>query len=289
MVLAPGMSSPQSNFSLKKTEQDLKDVFKTISQAENDSSRLEISLKFQKQLRFALAHSGSADYPWDSLKFVSRTESPDGSFRLYNWNVPLLSGNNRYFCLIQFKGSMKKMPVVALTDFSLSITEPGQFSGDSLHWYGALYYKVIPFELRDKKKAYILLGWNGISKEISGKIIEVLTLGSNGAPAFGSPVFPAYLDGKLLRIVFRYASTTVMNLRYQLQALPGKPKWNGKKKEFTNNTRSQWMIVFDHLVPMDPQLAGQYQFYVPASETAEGFVYENFQWKYIGEFDARNP
>ena len=289
MVLSPCVSFEQSTVSLKKAEQDLREAFTAIGQSENDSTRLALSLAFQQQLRFVLSYSGSADYPWDSLKFVAKTESPDGSFRLYNWNVPLLGGSNRYFCLLQYKGSMKKLPVVALTDFSGSVTEPGQFSGDSLHWYGALYYKVIPFELKDKSKAYILLGWDGISKEISGKIIEVLTLGSNGAPSFGSPVFYGYLDGKLLRIVFRYASSAGMNLRYQLQVLPGKPKWNAKKKEYTNSTSSQWMIVFDHLVPMDPQLAGQYQFYVPASETAEGFVYENFRWKYIGEFDARNP
>ncbi|MEI7491942.1 MAG: hypothetical protein WCK92_11125 [Bacteroidota bacterium] len=287
--MPPCISGGQSTFSLKKTEQYLKEAFKDIGQAENDSARLALSLGFQKQLRVALSNSGSSDYPWDSLKFIAKTESPDGSFRLYNWNVPLLGGGNRYFCLIQFKGSMKKIPVVGLTDFSGSVAEPGQFSGDSLHWYGALYYKVIPFEQQDKTKAYILLGWAGISKDISGKIIEVMALGGNGTPAFGSPVFPGYLDGKLLRVVFRYASSAGMNLRYQLQILPGKPKWNAKKKEYTNSTGSQWMIVFDHLVPMDPQLAGQYQFYVPASETAEGFVYENFRWKYIGEFDARNP
>jgi len=49
------------------------------------------------------------------------------------------------------------------------------------------------------------------------------------------------------------------------------------------------MIVFDHLLPLDPQLEGQYKFYVPSSETAEGFIYENFSWKYVPEFDALNP
>ncbi|MCX6285581.1 MAG: hypothetical protein NTY96_00515 [Bacteroidetes bacterium] len=289
LVLAPITVKPQVTFRLKKTEQELKDAFIGINQGDTDSTRLALSLDFEKQFRIALNLQGSADYTWDSLKYVAKIESPDGLFRLYNWNVPLINGGNRYFCLVQFRGRIKKLLPVALTDHSDSIPEPGSYRGDSLHWYGALYYKVIPFELKDKKNAYILLGWDGISREISSKLIEVLTFRNDGIPEFGFPVFPDYLDGKCLRIIFRYASTAGMNLRYQLQTIPGKPVWNNKKREYTTDSRSRWMIAFDHLVPIDPQLEGQYKFYVPASETAEGFIYENYRWNYIKEFDARNP
>ncbi|MCX6282588.1 MAG: hypothetical protein NTU51_11565 [Bacteroidetes bacterium] len=284
----PGVRS-QGLDGLRSREKELKEAFGSILPGETDSLRLAFSKDFQEQLRSALFLKGSADYPWDSLKHVAKIESPDGSFRLYNWNVPMTGGGNRYFCMLQFKGILKNLPAVALTDKSDSIPGPEYCKSDSLHWYGSLYYKVIPFDLKNKQKAYILLGWNGISSEISGKIIEVLTFPVNGVPVFGSPVFPDYMDGRQLRILFRFASTSGMSLRYQLQTIPSRPVWNSRKKEYTAETRSQWMIIFDHLVPMDPQLEGQYKFYVPASETAEGFFYENYHWNYVKEFDARNP
>jgi len=289
LIQAPIVADSQGTLILKKTEQELKRTFTLINQGETDSARLALSHEFQKQFRMALSIPGSVKYPWDSLKNVAKIESPDGLFRLYNWNVPLISGSNRYFCLFQFKGSLKKIPAMALSDFSDSVSEPGYFNGDSLHWYGALYYKVIPFEMKNKKTAYILLGWDGISREISGKLIEVLAFDDNGAPKFGASVFPDYEDGKLQRIIFRFSSSAGMSLRYKFQTLPGKAVWNSKKREYTTETESRWMIVFDHLMPLDPQLEGQYKLYVSASESAEGFVYENYSWNYVREFDARNP
>ena len=289
LQLVPQKVRPQGAFDLIRAEQELKEIFKGISQAENDSTRIILSLNFQKHLRLALNLHGSSSYSWDSLKNIAKVESPDGLFRLYNWNVPLISGGNRYFCLIQFKGTLKKIPPIALTDRSGSIAEPEKFGGDSLKWFGALYYKVIPFQLKDKRTSYILLGWEGFSNEISGKVIDILTLDNNCVPEFGARVFPGYRDGNFSRIIFRFSSSAGMSLRYQLQTLPGKPVWNSRKRKYESDKTSRWMIVFDHMVPIDPQLEGQYKFYVPASETAEGFIYENFSWEYIKEFDARNP
>ena len=289
MLLVPQNVKPQGTFNLIKAEQELKEIFKGINMGDNDNTRLVLSLSFQKHLRLALTLQGSAAYAWDSLKYVAKVESPDGLFRLYNWNVPLISGGNRYFCLIQFKGALKKIPAVALTDGSDSIKAPETFRGDSMHWYGALYYKIIPFEVKDKKTSYLLMGWLGINNEISGKIIDVLTLDNKGAPKFGGAVFPDYRDGSFSRILFRFSSSASMSMRYQMQSMTAKPVWNSRKREYESDDKSRWMIVFDHMVPMDPQLEGQYKFYVPASETAEGFVFENYSWKYIKEFDARNP
>ncbi len=288
-LLARHNVQSQGSLNLLRAEKELKEDFKAINLGQTDSARLVISLVFREELRLALNIRGSDTYGWDSLKYIAKVESPDGLFRLYNWNIPLTGGGNRYFCLIQFKGALKKIPPVALSDRSSSITEPGQFRGDSLRWFGALYYKVIPFELKDAKTSYILLGWLGISNEVSGKIMEVLTLDSKGTPAFGETVFPDYGDGHSTRIIFRFSSSSAMSLRYLLQPLPGKPLWNSRKKIYESDNHPRWMLVFDHLVPMDPQLEGQFKFYVPASETAEGFVYENYKWKYIKEFDARNP
>jgi hypothetical protein len=279
----------QGTVNLRNSERELRDLFKEISQALTDSQKIASSIEFSERLRSALQIEGSAEYPWDSLRYMAKITSPDGLFRLYNWNVPLTGGGNRYFCLIQFRKAWKKIPPCDLRDFSDSVTEPEKFTGDSLHWYGALYYDIIPYALRDNSTSYILLGWDGISKDMSSKVIDVLTFKSSGCPGFGSMVFPDFRDGRLFRIIFRYSSSASMSLRYRLQTIPGKPVWNSRKKEYQSDNISVKMIVFDHLVPMDPQLEGQYKFYIPSSETAEGFKYDNNSWRYIKEFDARNP
>jgi len=289
LLALPLACLPQGSFKLLKAGQELREVFSAISQGPTDSARIALSLDFQVRLRNALEISGSDSYAWDSLKFVAKLESPDGRFRLYNWNVPLTAGGNRYFCLIQFKGDLKKHKPVGLSELPSPPDDASKISCDSAGWYGALYYKIIPFETGAKQTAYILFGWNGISRDISGKLIEVLSFDSNGSPHFGLPVFPDYLDGKNLRIIFRFSSSATMSLRYQVQKVPGKPVWNKSRREYETKDMTRRMIVFDHLMPMDPQLEGQYKFYVPASETAEGFFLEGNSWKYVKEFDAKNP
>jgi len=39
---------------------------------------------------------------------------------------------------------------------------------------------------------------------------------------------------------------------------------------------------------LDPKLENQYQFYVPSSEVADGFIFEDSFWKFIPEFNALN-
>lgn len=288
MILFSFTARTQGSIKLLKAEQELKEIFTSVNEGATDSSRIAQSLGFVEMLKLALALPGSFSYPWDSLKHIAKLTFPNDLYRIYNWNVPLINGGNRYFAVIQYGGPLKNKPPVVLNDFSDSIAEPGTFSGDSLHWPGALYYKVIPFESSPGKTSYILLGWDGISKEISGKIIEVISF-DRRSPAFGSQVFHGYKEGKEKRVLFRFSSSATMSLKYQLQKVPAKPEWNSRKKIYETKERSDWMIVFDHLMPMDPQLEGQYKFYVPASETAEGFVYNKYSWNYIKEFDALNP
>jgi hypothetical protein len=278
----------QVSAELRRTEQSLKQSFASITADKDDRIRIGQSLSFQGQLTLALKFRGSWSYSWDSLKYLARLESPDGIFRIFNWNVPLANGSNRYYCIIQFRNNLKNDSLITLTDRSDSISDPEHFIGNSMNWYGALYYKIIPFEMRERGKAYLLLGWDGISHEISSKMIEVLTFDKQNHPQFGASVFPDFKDGKQYRIIFRFSSNTGMSLRYQLQKVPGKVKWNAKKREFDQSGKILFMIVCDHLVPLEPQLEGQYQFYVPSSEVADGFLYENYSWKFIPEFDAVN-
>jgi len=278
----------QGSATLKETELALKRSFTSVISEQEDQDRLQQSLEFQSDLARALKVKGSWSYPWDSLKNVARLESPEGNFRIYNWNVPLSGGRNRFFCLIQFKDKLKNDSLLVLTDCSDSVEDQEHFIGKAGNWFGALYYKIIPFEMKGGVKAYLLLGWAGINTGISSKLIEVLTFDNKNQACFGSEVFPDFRDGKQTRVIFRYSSNSGMSLKYLLQKIPGKAKWNAKKREFEQPGRTMPMIVCDHLIPLDPKLENQYQFYVPSSEVADGFIFKDNSWKFIPEFEALN-
>jgi hypothetical protein len=278
----------QGSALLKDTELALKRSFTSVISEQEDQDRIQQSLEFQSDLARALKLKGSWSYPWDSLKNMARLESPDRNFRIYNWNVPLSGGRNRYFCLIQFKDKLKNDSLLVLTDHSDSVKDQEHFTGKAGSWFGALYYKIIPFEMKGGAKAYLLLGWAGINTGISSKLIEVLTFDNKNQACFGGSVFPDFRDGKQTRVIFRYSSNSGMSLKYLLQKIPGKAKWNAKKREFEQPGRTMPMIVCDHLIPLDPKLENQFQFYVPSSEVADGFIFEDNSWKFIPEFEALN-
>jgi len=288
LVLNAVCGTAQVSSVLRQTEQSLKQSFTAITSDQDDQMRIGKSMNFQTDLALALRLQGSWNYPWDSLKNMAKMESPDGNFRIYNWNVPLSNGRNRYFCIIRFRNDQKNDSLLVLTDCSDSVNDPEHYIGDAGAWYGALYYKIIPFELKGGTKAYLLLGWDGINLEISSKLIEVLTFDEPYHPRFGAYLFPDFKDGKQTRIIFRFSSNTGMSLRYLSQKIPGKAKWNAKKREFEQPGKTVLMIVCDHLVPLDPKLENQYQFYVPSSEVADGFIFEDSFWKFIPEFNALN-
>jgi hypothetical protein len=49
------------------------------------------------------------------------------------------------------------------------------------------------------------------------------------------------------------------------------------------------MIVLDRIVPMDPQMEGRYEYYIPSSDVMDGYVFSGDCWKRVEGIDARNP
>ena len=63
---------------------------------------------------------------------------------------------------------------------------------------------------------------------------------------------------------------------------------NIKKRGFEEKTSTGMMIVYDRLVPLDPQLEGQFQYYVPAGELFDAFQVSGGTWHYIAGVETRN-
>ncbi len=276
--------------------------FKSVEQAEDtiltavkasltrdltDSSRNVINQLIYNGLHEALRLPASDDYPFESLKSIVTITSPDKKFRIFHWNLPGSDGKQRYFGFIKMLG--QDPPVIfPLTDISDTLLSPDTVVLDNAHWYGSLYYKIIPGELSSGKKIYTLLGWAGRNSLITQKVIEVLMFDDHDKPRFGLKVFPDFKDGNMARIIFRYSAETTMSMKYEKQSIATNKRWNSKKREFDYSLEESLMIVCDRVVPIDPQLTGQYQYYVAAGDIFDGFLFRNNCWTFLSGIDTRN-
>lgn len=207
--------------------------------AKDDLSRLEKNTAFVKKLVTALKITSSFSYGFDSLKRISILKSPDNSFRIITWFVPVNDGSYRYYGAIQMNtpnGSLKLHP---LTDSTSTIKDENAITTHK-NWFGARYYEMIPVMVNGKQPYWIFLGWKGNNQKTSKKVIDVLSF-EKGEPVFGKTLFQSAKNGPYKnRIVFEYSKQNSMTLMVDQHVK---------------------MIVFDHLAPYDPKMTGNYEFY----------------------------
>lgn len=209
-----------------------------IYQEEAEPDRLKANFSFVRTLVAALQTSNSYSFDFDSLHMISIRKSPDNRFRIFSWHVPLSDGSYLYYGTIQLNtpdGSLKLYP---LLDVTYEIRDPESVISNSTEWYGAQYYEIIPYQ-----DSYILLGWKGHNPLVTQKVIEVLTIDQkNDQAILGKKIFNAPETTDYSRIIYHFSQQVSMHLAYD-------PEHN--------------RIVFDHLVPSDEKLKGQYEHYGP--------------------------
>jgi hypothetical protein len=207
--------------------------------AKDNNTRLEKNTQFVKKFIAALKINGSFNYNFDSLKRISILKSPDNSFRIITWFIPTNEGTYRYYGTIQMgtaNGSLKLFP---LTDNTENITDINALTTNK-NWIGARYYEILPIILNGRQPYFILLGWKGNNLKTTKKIIEVLSF-DKGEPIFGKNIFEVTKNGLTKnRVVFEYNKQNAMTLTFD------------KKVN---------MIVFDHLVPYEPTMKDNFEFY----------------------------
>jgi hypothetical protein len=219
---------------------------------------------------------------------MAKLTSPDKSFRIYNWNLPVQDGSNRYFCFIQFPPKKKngKTEIIELIDRTDTITDPEHRSLNAAGWYGTLYYRIIPAKT-GSGIIYTLLGWQGVSSTIMQKIIEIMMFDHRGSPVFGRSLFSKFKDGKNKRVIFRYSSLAPMVVKYDDQFILTSRKWNASKKTYEEKRSKARLIVCDRLVALEQSKAND-PLMVPAGDLFDGFIFQNGLWNFIEGVDARN-
>jgi hypothetical protein len=307
----------------REFEDSLVVLSETIFQGKTDAEKYHANELFINLFSDALSLNNSFKYPFDSLKLIKILVAPDRKFRIMTWMIAREEGTYEYFGFIQsFSRRKDDYEVYPLTDLSEQMEAPETKVLDHKNWYGAVYYEIIL--TRDgNSRYYTLLGWDGNNPLIRRKIIEVITLRSNGMPRFGQSLF-RYNQSNLKRIIFEYSSLATMNLRYEEQHYlikkrrlfynEAKNAQKRKKKAAQNNRnlrtaifgqrnpapaapkgryrqvrKAAPMIIFDNLVPLEPGMVGQRQFYVPEGNIVSGFRFTGGKWRYMEDIDARNP
>ncbi len=278
ILFATLVSAQEKNAATQELDayNDTLTVVKKLYSSKTDSEKQKWNQQLLATFERSLNLNNSFDYPYDSLNDIARIMSPDKTFRIINWNVPNDDGTHEYFGFIQKKqiqtikkGMFKKdkietIQLYPLTDRSSEIKNADNYVSDNKKWYGMLYYNVI-IKKTKSNTYYTLLAWDGNDKLSSKKIIDVLTFDKSGIPHFGASIFNM---GKVhqKRVIFEHASTCTMSLKY-----------NQKKDS----------IIFDHLVPPQPQLEGQYQYYCP-DLGCDGFGFKRGKWNYATDIIATN-
>ena len=260
---------------LKQYEDSLKTIAPQILYGDHDFNKYEASEKFYRILTEALTLKNAFNYPFDSLKTISILKSPDEYFRIFTWNLRRNDGSYDYFGLVQINPKKANGEALfKLTNSTNKDTNATHEISNIENWYGASYYKIVQ-KKSNKNVYYTLLGWDGNNNLTTRKIIDVIVFDKNGQPEFGASIFQTKTDIKT-RFIIEYAAYVSSSLKYEKQFMH-----KGKNKK--------WMIVFDRVSPLSPMLAGQYQFYVPDTDTYDAFIFENGVWKFYEDVDARNP
>lgn len=280
----------QGSVPMASAEKQMAQYLRQIKNATHDDERELYNGWFSDALLTAIRRPGSFDYPFDSLKAITTVTSPDKAFRLYTWNLPTHEGKQKFFGFIQVAEKADRPgTVITLTEQTDTVPDLPDFQFRPDNWYGAVYYSIIPETLKSGEIVYTLLGWHGISREVSSRLIDVLTFTADGAVRFGLSVFCTEDQKHPQRLVFRYSASATMVLNYEEQSVQKVKKWNPSSRQFEELTRKVWMIVCDRLLPSDPQMKGQYEYYLPASDVMDGFIFENGCWTPVKDIDARNP
>lgn len=240
--------------SLKEYEQQLQAIAPKMLSDSTEELRYEAHTAFQEVWELILDDPKSIKYNFDSLTTFPILDSKDGKLRIINWMVPKDNGTSEYFAIAQYFDSGKRYKVDYLEAITSEIRQPESYVTKDKEWIGALYYQISSFK-RGKRTYYLLMGWDGNDDKSNRKIAEVVSISSK--LRFGAPVFRKGKK-KMQRFILQYNKEASVSMKYY-------PK--------------EERILFSHLIPINPNFEGLYDYYVSDGGQDE-FVLKNGVFHY---------
>ncbi len=225
--------------------------------AELDLHRIKAHNRFQDLMQSFIASPMSCEVLLDTIPWISVLNGPD--FRVITWQLRLSNDDYKYGGFIQWPNR-----VVELKDTRPWINGSLRNTYTAESWYGALYYKLVPFKASGDN-AYLLFGFNAENSLINTKVADVLDL-SGTEPKFGMPVFTG-TDEAQTRLILTYADASSVQLLYD-------PELNA--------------IVHDHLENL-PGVGPNGETLAVSDGSQEGWFFKEGKWVYQEEvYDVKS-
>ena len=260
-TLAGNAQVGKANVEFRSREDSLAQLATKIVTEREAADRFRADSSFTRMLVRALKVPHSFQYPFDSVKSISKLYAPDSAFRIFTWQVVRDESLHRRHGAIQVKtddGSLKLFPLI---DRSFLIGNAIDTVTNHEWWLGSIYYRVV-LKTYNNRKYYTLLGYDENNMRSTKKRIEVLTFADDGKPVFGGPFFSFKEDTIQKPVQARY--------------------WIEYRKD--TNARMQFddemdMIIFDHLISESNEPQKKYTF-IPDGDY-EGFKWQDGKWVHI--------
>jgi hypothetical protein len=251
---------------LMRKETEINVILTNLRSAKDNKTRAVYNTELRKELSALLTNPDVLDYPFRQWATMSTIVSPDGEFRLFNWNVESDEGVHSHYCYLVKKNTSEANLVVELKEDKFTISPRPEETLTADHWYGALYYNIVPVK-KGNKTLYTIFGYSGNDRSTNRKLLDVFYFKGKSL-RIGYPLFQEAPGSQhlLRRVFFEYSEAAIMTVRMN---------------------ENLGAIVFDHLVPENPQLDGIFDYYIP-DMTYDGYKWENGIWVYYEDIIAYN-
>jgi len=259
-LLSFSVSAQKIDFSYYESE--IQKIAPLLQNAKSDDEKLKANQDFIELWDLVLDDPKSMRYDFEKLTTFPIFTSKNKKLRIINWYIPLSNNTNKYFAIVQYYNSKKQYKVEYLKPLEGEVKLANTLKLNNSQWIGALYYSLTHFK-RDKKDYYLLLGWDGNDERSNKKIIDVLSISKS--LTFGAPVF-RYKKERFHRYILEYKEDAAVSVR------------------FNKNIQS---IVFPHLTPINDDLTGLYDFYIPDG-SIDAFELINGTFKYKENIENPN-
>ena len=257
----------QDQHELIAAEIEIASWLDSVRKARTDAEQEMHNISLYQAVKDLEDINGILEYPFSKLTSMSTIKAPDGEFRLFNWNIENKNLVNSHYCIMFKKArGLKKHIAIEFKEDKYTIPPKPTNMLTPNKWYGALYYKIVPVRVGNRK-LYTILGYSGGTRSTNKKLIEVFWFKGNKL-RLGYPLFETEDNAKNLqrRIFFEYSEQATVSVRFLTDI--------GK-------------IVFDHLVPENKNMEGMYEFYIP-DLSYDAYYWKDGRWKYQKDIQVGN-
>lgn len=248
---------------LKRANRAAKEILENIEEEARAQAHEDLKGIFDKMLKMPEADTCKFE---NYLQGISVQKPNDNKFTVFTWQYFVNDSTYLYGGYMRLKDGT----VFRLDDKAREHKQPFDLKLRHTNWYGALYYKIMPFR-HDGQDMYLLFGYNAHSFFARRKLLDVLYF-DNGKPRFGFKTIEMK-DGRgvkrtVSRFILEYSASVMVTLNY---------------------SETEKMILYDHLVGGAPIENGG-TLNIPDGSYC-GLKLEKGKWIYIDKVheDEVNP